>query len=329
MPEKAILVTGGAGYIGSHAVLSLLEAGYRTVVLDDLSTGNKSVVPPDSPFIEGNAGDHALVADVLREFKINAVMHFAGSIIVEESVSEPLKYYKNNTQVSRDLIETCVLNHVDYFIFSSTAAVYGNPLEIPVKETTPLAPINPYGHSKAMTEQILKDVSRASSLKFIALRYFNVCGADPEGRSGQMTKQSTHLIKVACELATGKRQEMSIFGNDYDTPDGTCVRDYIHVSDLADIHVKALDHLFLNQQSQIINCGYGKGYSVKEVLDTLQDIVVEPLNIKQADRRTGDPVMLIADNSRLLTLINWKARYNDLKQILEDALEWEEKLNQN
>lgn len=327
MPNKTVLVTGGAGYIGSHTVLALQTYGYKVIVLDDLSTGNKSIVPVDCPLIVGDAGDQELVSNIINKYKINAVMHFAGSIIVEESVADPLKYYKNNTQVSLNLIEACKRVNMDSFIFSSTAAVYGNPEENPIKESAKLAPINPYGHSKAMIEQILQDVSNSSPLRFIALRYFNVCGADPLGRSGQLTKQSTHLIKVACELATGKREEMSIYGNDYDTADGTCVRDYIHVSDLADIHVKAVDYLLTTGESQVINCGYGRGYSVKEVLDTLLEIIGKPLNITETVRRPGDPASLIADNSKLISLTSWEAKHDDLVEILKDALEWERRLN--
>lgn len=323
MGREIVLVTGGAGYIGSHVILALINYGYSVVVIDDLSTGNPNLVPAGCPLIKGNAGDRALVSNVIRENKVTAVMHFAGSIIVEESVTTPLKYYKNNTQVSLNLIETCVDEKIESFIFSSTAAVYGNPLKVPVTESSLLAPINPYGHSKAMIEQALKDVSHCTSLHYIALRYFNVSGADPAGRSGQVIQKATHLIKVACELAVGKRKEMTIFGSDYDTPDGTCIRDYIHVTDLADVHVKALDYLLSSRQSHVLNCGYGKGYSVKEVLDTLQNILGKPLEINLGERRAGDPAELVADNSQLISLIDWTPKHNDLKQILSHALEWE------
>ena len=327
MSTETVLVTGGAGYIGSHTTMALSDSGYTVVVLDDLSTGNQDVIPSDCAFIKGNAGDQTLVTKIVREHKIDAVIHFAGSIIVEESVSNPLKYYSNNTMVSRNLIETCVNENIKHFIFSSTAAVYGNPIKVPVMESDQLAPINPYGHSKAMTEQVLKDVSQCTSLNYIALRYFNVSGADPQGRSGQIIKQATHLIKVACELAVGKREGMTIFGNDYDTADGTCVRDYIHVSDLADVHVRALQYLQSNNnESRVLNCGYGKGYSVKEVLDTLQKIIGESLNISQGGRRAGDPALLIADNSLLRSLMDWTPKYNNLENIVRDALEWEKRL---
>ena len=276
--------------------------------------------------IKGNAGDGELVTTVLEDHHVSSVMHFAGSIVVEESMTDPLKYYQNNTMVSRNLVESCIKAGVENFIFSSTAAVYGNPENIPVKETDKTSPINPYGQSKAMTEQILRDVANCSTLKFIALRYFNVSGADPGGRSGQVIDKATHLIKVACELAVGKRDGMSIFGTDYDTRDGTCIRDYIHVSDLADVHVKALELLQSTGTSRILNCGYGQGYSVREVLDTMQNIVQRPLNIKLDQRRAGDPGQLIADNELLRTLIDWKPKYNDIEKIIRDALEWERKL---
>ena len=324
----SILVTGGAGYIGSHATLALLTSGYNVVVLDDLSAGNRLLVPSEAVFIKGNAGDQILVKKIITENDIQAVMHFAGSIVVEESVTDPLKYYRNNTVVSLNLIESCVREKVNHFIFSSTAAVYGNPENVPVTENEYKEPINPYGESKAMTEAVLRDTNHAyPDFNYIALRYFNVSGADPDGRSGQMTKQSTHLIKVACELATGKRDAMTIFGSDYDTRDGTCIRDFIHVSDLAEVHVKALDYLLNNNTSQIINCGYGRGYSVRETLDALEEIIGRPLNIINGDRRAGDSAMLIADNRRLTQLIDWSPKYDDIKTILTHALAWEQKLD--
>jgi UDP-glucose 4-epimerase len=328
MDRKNILVTGGAGYIGSHVVLALLESGYRVVVLDDLSTGHQEVIPRDCEFVRGNAGDNILVAEVLRNHEISSVIHFAGSIIVEESVSNPLKYYRNNTEVSRSLIQTCIEAKVLKFIFSSTAAVYGNPEKIPVSEESPIIPINPYGSSKAMTEQILKYAAASSSLHYIALRYFNVAGADPQRRTGQLSKNATHLIKVACETALGQRDEIVVFGDDYGTPDGTCIRDYIHVSDLASAHVRALEYLESNNQSLTLNCGYGKGYSVKEVLDTLQELTGESIKIRLGERRSGDPAELVADSTRLRSILKWEPRNNELKQIIYDAIEWE-KLNQN
>ncbi len=324
MSDKTVLVTGGAGYIGSHAVLALLAAGHKVVVVDDLSTGNREVIPDECEFVEGNAGDQVLIAKTIRETCAGAVMHFAGSLIVEESMTNPLKYYRNNTCVSRNLIETCIQEGVGQFIFSSTAAVYGNPVKVPVAENATLNPINPYGQSKAMTELILRDACATSSMRYIALRYFNVAGADPAGRSGQIIRKATHLIKVGCELALGKRQGMSIFGTDYATPDGTCIRDYIHVSDLADVHVLALKLLRESGNSQVINCGYGTGYSVKQVLTTLQNIIGKRLNIVEEGRRAGDPEQLVADNCLLLSLMNWRPRFNNLEQIIGDALRWEQ-----
>jgi UDP-glucose 4-epimerase len=326
---RKTLVTGGAGYIGSHATLALLQTGQDVVVLDNLSSGNKLLVPSGTLFIEGDAGDQDLVRKIIRQHDIHAMMHFAGSIIVEESMTEPLKYYRNNTFVSLNLIEACVEEKVNNFIFSSTAAVYGNPDKVPVAEDAVKAPINPYGESKAITETILRDVNSACpDFNYIALRYFNVSGADPDGRAGQMTRQSTHLIKVACELAAGKRESMTVFGTDYDTRDGTCIRDFIHVSDLADVHVKALQYLVNNRECRIINCGYGQGYSVRETLDALQSIVRRPLNITDGGRRAGDPAMLISDNSLLKSLIDWTPKYNDIKMILSHALAWEERLSE-
>lgn len=326
MSYKTVMVTGGAGYIGSHVVLALLEAGYQPIVLDDLSTGHAELIPQECDFILGNAGDSKLVSTAIRKFGISSVMHFAGSIIVEESVDNPLKYYKNNTDVSRSLIQTCIDERIHQFIFSSTAAVYGNTETSPVLESEPLFPASPYGASKAMVERILHDVAACSPLRYISLRYFNVAGADPWHRSGQLTDNATHLIKVACETALGKRGEITIFGDDYDTPDGTCIRDYIHVSDLASAHVKALEYLQLHNESLILNCGYGVGYSVKQVLDTLQNISDKPLNIRHGARRPGDIAELVADSSQLRSLLHWEPQYNDLRQIINDAVEWE-KLN--
>lgn len=323
MTNKNVLLTGGAGYIGSHVALALNELGYRVVVLDNLSTGHRELVPDTCEFVEGDAGDQALLGKIFSQYQIGSVMHFAGSIIVEESVAEPLKYYRNNTLVSLDLIEACVRNNVNHFIFSSTAAVYGTAETSPVTESMPLAPVNPYGHSKAMTERFLQDVASVSSLRYIALRYFNVSGSDPQKRSGQLSKQSTHLIKVACETATGKRDVMTIFGDDYDTPDGSCIRDFIHVSDLAMAHVKALEYLHAGGSSLTLNCGYGQGYSVKQVLAVMQEICDGPFKVAQGARRPGDVAELVADNRLLLSTLDWTPRYNDLKLILTHALEWE------
>ncbi len=323
MTKPSVLVTGGAGYIGSHVVLALRELDYPVVVLDDLSTGHKQAIPDDCEFVLGNAGDQELLSRVFRQYNINSVMHFAGSIIVEESVQEPIKYYENNTLVSLRLIDSCIKEKVGNFIFSSTAAVYGDNASVPVTESAGLAPINPYGHSKAMTEQILKDAASASSLTYIALRYFNVAGADPQRRSGQRSKQSTHLIKVACETALGRRDQITVFGNDYPTVDGTCIRDYIHVSDLATAHVRALEYLQTSDDSLVLNCGYGEGYSVSQVLDTLQELIDSSINIVQGARRPGDAAELVADNRKLSSILAWKPEYNDLKTIIYDALEWE------
>ncbi len=323
MSESPILVTGGAGYIGNHVVHALLDLGFAVVVLDNLSTGRREAIPDSCEFVQGNAGDKELLAKVFKEYGIKSVLHFAGYIIVEESVQEPIKYYQNNTLVSLQLIEACVEAKIENFIFSSTAAVYGDAKEIPVLEDSPLAPLNPYGFSKAMTEQMLRDAAAVSSLNYIILRYFNVAGADPQRRTGQRSKQSTHLIKLACETALGKREQITVFGNDYPTPDGTCIRDYIHVSDLAMAHVKALEYLQNNRNSLLLNCGYGEGYSVSEVLTTLQKVIGREINIVQGARRAGDAAELVANNSKLLSELAWKPQYNDLKTIIYDALEWE------
>lgn len=319
-----VLVTGGAGYIGSHAVLALRAAGRAVVVLDDLSTGDRGLVPADVPLIVGDVADAARTGTLLRDHQVGTVMHFAGSIIVPESVADPLKYYRNNTAASRNLIEACVTAGVGRFIFSSTAAVYGNPPTRMVTEQTPTAPVSPYGWSKLMTEQMLADVAAAHpSFRSIALRYFNVAGADPHGRAGQVTPNATHLIKLACETALGRRTALNIFGTDYPTPDGTCVRDYIHVSDLADAHVCALEHLERGGDSLVLNCGYGRGYSVRQVADAVDRVLGQPLPKMEAPRRAGDPVELVADSARLRDLLGWHPRLDDLDLIVRHALEWE------
>ena len=328
MLEQRVLVTGGAGYIGSHAVLALREAGCEVVVIDDLSTGSAAAVPDDVPLVEGDAGDMATVGDVLGRHRIDAVMHFAGSILVPESVANPLKYYRNNTGVSRNLIEASVAAGVKAFVFSSTAAVYGIPDEIPVAEDGPTKPINPYGWSKLMTEQVLRDVGRADGLGHAILRYFNVAGADPAGRTGQSTPNATHLIKVAAELVTGKRAGIEIFGEDYPTPDGTCVRDYIHVTDLADAHVRALQHLISGGDNLLLNCGYGRGYSVREVLDAVAAESGSELAIRSAPRRAGDPPALVSDNRRIRETLAWSPRFDELAAIVRSALAWERKLGE-
>jgi UDP-glucose 4-epimerase len=322
-----VLVTGGAGYIGSHAALALLDAGWPVVVIDDLSTGFDWAVPQGASFVEGDIADAALLARLIAEHKIGAVMHFAGSVVVPESVEDPLKYYSNNTVKSRALIESAVRGGVAHFIFSSTAATYGIPDTVPVAEDAPTQPINPYGWSKLMTERMLKDSAAAYPINFCALRYFNVAGADPRGRSGQSTKGATHLIKVAVEAATGKRGHVDIYGSDYDTPDGTGVRDYIHVSDLAAAHLHALERLIAApQESLVMNCGYGRGFSVNEVLDCVDRITNRPVERRPMPRRAGDPPALVADNALILATLPWRPERDRLDTIVADALAWERRL---
>ena len=326
--QRTILVTGGAGYIGSHAVLALRDRGWPVVVIDNLSTGFRWALPDDVPLVEGDIGDNALVSAVLNDHKVGAIMHFAGSIIVPESVENPLKYYANNTVNSQALMSAAVDAGVAHFIFSSTAATYGVPDQVPVPEDAPRKPINPYGMSKLMTELMLADVARAHPMNFCALRYFNVAGADPAGRSGQSTAGATHLIKVAVEAALGKRSHVSVFGTDYDTPDGTGVRDYIHVSDLAEAHVLALEALTDSpEESLIMNCGYGSGFSVGEVLDAVERVAGATLTRRIEGRRAGDPDALIADNRRIMAKLPWQPRYNDLETIIAHALAWERQLH--
>ncbi|WP_438727953.1 UDP-glucose 4-epimerase GalE [Parasphingorhabdus sp. DH2-15] len=327
MHNKAILVTGGAGYIGSHAVLALKDAGRPVAVIDNLVTGFRWAVPDDVPFYEGDIADSELLAKIIAEQNIGAIMHFAGSVVVPESVSDPLKYYHNNTVRSRSLIESAVKGGVAHFIFSSTAATYGIPETSPVTEDTPQRPINPYGTSKLMTEMMLRDVAAAHPINFCALRYFNVAGADPQGRSGQSTAGATHLIKVAVEAALGKRDGVAVFGTDFDTPDGTGVRDYIHVSDLAAAHVIALEQLIAKpEQSHFLNCGYGRGYSVLEVLDAVDRVTNMTINRKLEGRRAGDPDALISDNSAIKARFEWEPALDDLDMIVTHALNWEREL---
>ena len=323
----SVLVTGGAGYIGSHAVLALLDAGWPVVVVDNLTTGFRWAVPDEARFVQGDVGEVALMTEVMREYGIGAVLHFAGSIIVPESVADPLKYYRNNTVASRALLEAAVTSGVRHFIFSSTAATYGIPEAVPIPENAPKQPINPYGTSKLMTEMMLRDTAAAHPLNYCALRYFNVAGADPRGRSGQSTAGATHLIKIAVEAATGKRDSVSVFGTDYATPDGTGVRDYIHVSDLADAHVHALEHLIAHPDDNLtLNCGYGHGYSVLEVLDTVDRVTNHEIKRKMVARRPGDPDELVADNRAILATLPWRPRHDDLGRIVADALAWERAL---
>ena len=324
-----VLVTGGAGYIGSHAVLALLDAGWPVAVIDNLVTGFRYAVPEGVPFYEGDIADGDLLARIFAEQGARAVMHFAGSVVVPESVDNPLKYYLNNTCNSRALIEAAVIAGVPHFIFSSTAATYGIPEVSPVTEGTPQSPINPYGWSKLMTERMLADTAAAHPLNYCALRYFNVAGADPQGRSGQSTAGATHLIKVAVEAALGKRSHVSVFGTDYDTPDGTGVRDYIHVSDLATAHVLALEALIAAPgQSLTMNCGYGHGFSVLEVLDAVDRVTNLTVERRMEGRRAGDPPSLIADNARIKATLPWMPRRDDLETIVRDALQWERRLSE-
>jgi UDP-glucose 4-epimerase len=321
---RSVLVTGGAGYIGSHAVLALLDAGYAVSVIDDLSTGFRSAVPPECSFHEGDIADCELIDRIIADRGIAAIMHFAGSIIVPESVSDPLKYYHNNTVKSRSLIEQAVARNVRHFVFSSTAAVYGEPGVTLIDETTPRQPINPYGWSKLMTEQMLHDVAAAHDFDFAILRYFNVSGADPAGRAGQSTAGATHLIKVASEVIAGKRDGIAVFGTDYPTRDGTAIRDYIHVADLAAAHVLALDRLFADPgQPLLFNCGYGTGFSVSEVLDTVERVSGRSVNRRLEGRRPGDPPMLVADSGRIRAELGWTPRHDDLAEIISHALAWE------
>lgn len=320
-----VLVTGGAGYIGSHVVKQLGREGHRVVTLDNLSKGNRGAVL-FGDLVVGDTGDADLVTRLLREHAVDTVMHFAAWTIVPESVSNPLKYYRNNTCAARNLIECCVAAGVQQFIFSSTAAVYGIPADSRCREDTPKAPINPYGTSKLMAEQILRDACSASGMRHVILRYFNVAGSDPEAEIGQSTREATLLIKVACEVATGRRAELQVFGTDYPTRDGTGVRDYIHVCDLADAHLRAMEYLQGAGESVTLNCGYGHGYSVREVIDVLEKLTGVPLPVRYAPRRAGDPPELVADASALNARFAWRPRYDDLTEIVRSSLAWERKI---
>ena len=329
MKKCPVLVTGGAGYIGSHAVLALKDAGWPVAVIDNLVTGFRFAVPEGVPFYEGDIEDGALLARIIAEQGIGAIMHFAGSVVVPESVSDPLKYYHNNTAKTRALIASAVAGGVPHFIFSSTAATYGIPEVSPVTEDAPQRPINPYGMSKLMTEFMLRDTAAAHPLNFCALRYFNVAGADPQGRTGQSTAGATHLIKVAVEAALGKRDKVEVFGTDFDTPDGTGVRDYIHVTDLAQAHLLALEALMAEpQRSLTMNCGYGQGYSVLEVLDAVDRVTNQRIVRQLSPRRPGDPDSLVSDNQRIKATLPWVPQYADLDTIVAHALQWERKLSE-
>ena len=325
----SILVTGGAGYIGSHMVHEVAESGERVVVLDNLSTGFDWAVPERVPFIVGDTGDQNLVGQILREHKVDSIIHFAGSLVVPESVKDPLSYYKNNTVNSRALIETAVQNGVQRFIFSSTCAVYGNPAQIPVTEDTPPAPISPYGWSKLMTEIMLRDADTAYDLRHVILRYFNVAGADPRCRTGQSTKNATQLIKVAVEAALGLRSKLDVYGSDYPTPDGTCIRDYIHVSDLVRAHSDALRYLRSGGASLTLNCGYGHGFSVREVVEMVKRVTGFDFKVQVAPRRPGDPAKIVAASDYVRMKLGWRQQYDDLGTIVAHAFAWEQKLRRH
>ncbi|NTU42508.1 MAG: UDP-glucose 4-epimerase GalE [Nitrospirales bacterium] len=320
-----VLVTGGAGYIGSHVVKALGEAGHEVCVFDNLSTGHKEAVLYGE-LVEGDLSDTAALNSVIQGFGPDAVMHFAAFIQVEESVREPLKYYRNNTVNTINLLEALVENGVRRFIFSSTAAVYGIPEKMPVDETFPLVPINPYGSSKVAVEGILRDLSQAGAMEYISLRYFNVAGADGSGRIGQKYKEATHLITRALKTAKGEFSKLSIFGTDYPTPDGTCIRDYIHVDDLAAAHLLALQHLMKSGRSDIFNCGYGRGFSVREVVDMARRVTGLELRAEEVGRRAGDPPVLVADSRKIKDMLGWTPRYDDLEYIIRTAWEWERKV---
>ena len=321
-----VLVTGGAGFIGSHMALELLGAGEDVLVLDNLSTGFRSAVPAGAKFVEGDVGDHNLVRRLLLRNEIDAIIHFAGSIVVPESVADPLGYYLNNTCKSRSLLAVAVETKVPHFIFSSTAAVYGMAEVNPVTEDARLEPISPYGSSKLMTEIMLRDTAKAHPLRYVALRYFNVAGADPEGRSGQSTPQATHLIKVAVQSALGQRPYLEVFGTDYPTQDGTCVRDYIHVSDLVRAHLDALRYLRAGGKSEILNCGYGRGFSVLDVIGAVKRAAKSDFAVRMGPRRAGDPAALVAGAQRINEVLGWEPRLDDLDTIVGHALSWEKRL---
>jgi UDP-glucose 4-epimerase len=322
-----VLVTGGAGYIGSHTVHALLDRDDRVVVLDDLSTGVRAQVGEQAGFVKGDVGDHALLERVIREYAIDAVIHFAGSIVVPESVADPLAYYENNVVKSRDVIAVCLTAGVKRFIFSSTATVYADDARQPLAEDERKAPISPYARSKLMTEWMLEDVSRAHDFRYHILRYFNVAGADPGGRTGQSTPKATHLIKRAAQVALGRVSHLDIFGTDYPTPDGTGVRDYIHVTDLAAAHLLALDALRAGASSATYNCGYGRGLSVREVIRGVEKVMGRPLPVRESARRPGDPPVLISDPSRIKRILGWVPRHDDLDEIVRSALAWERRFN--
>ena len=317
-----ILVTGGAGYIGSHVVKQLGEKGYDVLTIDNLSTGHKEAVLYGKLEVL-DLSDKEKLKEVIKNFSPDAVMHFAASIEVAESVKNPLKYYRNNTANTLNLLEVLKELGIDKFIFSSTAAVYGEPENVPIKETKPLNPINPYGKSKAFVENILKDMNKAYGFRYVSLRYFNVAGADPEGRIGESHNPETHLIPLILKTAKGERENIKVFGTDYPTPDGTAIRDYIHIEDLANAHIVALEYLLNGGESDVFNCGYGHGYSVREVVEAAKKVTGIDLPVEETDRRPGDPAILVADNSKLVNNLNWKPKYDDIEYIIKTAWNWE------
>ncbi len=324
----AVLVTGGAGYIGSHTVLALLDAGETPVVLDDLSTGFRWAVPEGVPLVVGDDGDEELLAETIDRHGVDAIIHFAAKIVVPESVADPLGYYLNNTAKARSLVATAVRCGVKHIIFSSTAAVYGDPEHLPVTEDEPLKPVSPYGRSKLMVEWMLEDTARAYDFAYVALRYFNVAGADPKGRSGQSGANATHLIKVAAQAALGKRPKIQVFGTDYPTPDGTCIRDYIQVTDLANAHLEALRYLRSGGKSLVANCGYAHGFSVLDVIEAVKRVSGVDFPVEYAPRRPGDPAAIVASNERARNILGWKPEHDDLDEIVRQALAWEKKLGE-
>ncbi len=323
----SVLVTGGAGYIGSHMVLALLDAGQDVCVIDNLTTGFRWAIPQDVSFVEADVGDHDAVSKTIEQYDVDAVVHFAGSIVVPESVTDPLGYYHNNTVNSRSLIETCVKTGVKNMIFSSTAAVYGTPAVSPVTEETPTEPISPYGSSKLMTEWMLKDTAFAHDFNYVALRYFNVAGADPKGRSGQSNPAATHLLKALMRTALGISDHMKIFGRDYDTRDGTCIRDYIHVSDLIGAHLAALKYLRGGGDSGIFNCGYGHGCTVLEAIDAVERVLEQKINVVDAPRRAGDPPELVSVADKARSVLGWVPEHDNLDVIVQTAYDWERSLS--
>ncbi len=321
-----VLVTGGAGYIGSHTVLALAEAGENVVVIDDLSTGFSAYLPDGVPLFIGDAGDEDLVERVISQHHVESIIHFAGSVVVPDSVRDPLGHYRNNTMTTRSLLNAAVKCGVSRFIFSSTAAVYGNPDQVPVPENAPTRPLSPYGFSKLMSEIMLHDVASAYGMRFVVLRYFNVAGADPQARTGLATMGATHLLKIAVEAATGQRAKIDVFGTDYPTPDGSCIRDFIHVSDLSEAHCSALAYLRRGGASITLNCGYGRGYSVLETIDAVRRVSGRSFAVQYAPRRPGDIMTMVADAGLIRSMLDWTPRYDDLETIAAHALAWEEKL---